>query len=152
MLQINERLEEPATHSVTLTLPFSQRQKSRLRVTLDNGKEAALILKRGIKLRQGDLLRSEDGQIIKVFAANEAVTTIREKNAHSISRACYHLGNRHVPLQIGNGWLRYQQDHVLDDMVRSLGLSVQHEEVPFEPESGAYGKHSEHHYPKSHEH
>ncbi len=151
MLEINQRLEEPAPHSTTLTLPFDQRQKSRLRVTLDNGKEAALILERGMILRHEDLLRAEDGQVIQVCAANEAVSTARDSNSHLLSRACYHLGNRHVPLQIGEDWLRYQQDHVLDDMMRSMGLSVKHEDAPFEPESGAYRKHLGHHHSHSHE-
>ena len=144
MLEINERLEQSMTPWTTLTLPFDQRQKSRLRVKLDNGTEAALILERGAVLRHRDCLRAIDGQIIEVHAAKEAVSTIRSSDAHLISRACYHLGNRHVPLQIGDSWLRYQHDHVLNNMVRSLGLSVEYEEAPFEPETGAYGKHPDH--------
>ena len=108
MLKINERLEKSMTPSTTLTLPFDQRKKSRLRVTLDNGKEAALILNRGIVLRHGDCLRSIDGQIIEVHAAKESISTIRCSDTHLISRACYHLGNRHVPLQIGDNWLRWR--------------------------------------------
>tara|TARA_Y100001960_G_C14670359_1_gene825630 strand:+ start:846 stop:1304 length:459 start_codon:yes stop_codon:yes gene_type:complete len=150
MLAINELFDKDAIPSTTLTLPFDQRQKSRLRVTLDNGKEASLILARGIVLRQGDLLKSTDGQIIKVCAANEKVSTVYGSDS-VLLKACYHLGNRHVPLQIAEGWLRYQRDHVLDDMVRILGLSIQHEETPFEPESGAYMKGSEH-QPHIHNH
>ncbi|MEC7641649.1 MAG: urease accessory protein UreE [Nitrospinota bacterium] len=152
MLEINQRLEKAASPSITLTLPFDQRQKSRLRVTLDNGSEAALILDRGVVLCHGDCLLATNGQIVEVRAAEESVSTVREPNAHLISRACYHLGNRHVPLQIGEGWLRYQHDHVLDDMVRSLGLSIEHEKAPFQPEPGAYGKHSSNQHTHSHEH
>ena len=153
MLKIIERIEEcTAASSTSLTLPFEQRQKSRLRVTLDNGSEAALILERGVILRHGDFLRAADGQIIEVRAACETVSTVYEANAHLLSRACYHLGNRHVPLQIGNGWLRYLKDHVLDDMMISLGLSVEHQETPFEPEAGAYQNDSRHRHSHSHEH
>jgi urease accessory protein len=66
------------------------------------------------------------------------------------ARACYHLGNRHVPLQVGHGWLRYQNDYVLDDMLRQLGLDVKHEQAPFEPENGAYGEHGGHSHGHSH--
>ena len=153
MLEIIERIQECTDASSTsLTLPFEQRQKSRLRVTLDNGNEAALILERGAVLRHGDLLRAKGGQVIEVRAAFETVSNVSESSAHLLSRACYHLGNRHVPLQIGNGWLRYLRDHVLDDMVRSLGLSVEHKEAPFEPEAGAYQNSGRHHHPHGHEH
>ena len=146
MLEINERAKGSMIPIATLTLPFDQRQKSRMRVILDNGNEAAVLLERGGVLRDRDLLRAADGQIIEVRAADEAVSTVRILNAHLISRVCYHLGNRHVPLQIGDSWLRYQKDPVLDEMVRSFGLSVQHEEAPFEPEAGAYGKQAGNHY------
>ena len=153
MLEINERIEEPTDASSTsLTLPFEQRQKSRLRVTLDNGNEAALILERGTVLRHGDLLRATNGQVVEVRAASETVSIVSESNAHLLLRACYHLGNRHVPLQIGDGWLRYLKDHVLDDMVRSLGLSVEYQEAPFEPEAGAYQNNDRHQHTHSHGH
>lgn len=146
MLEIYERINGEGHCSAALTLPFDQRQKSRLRVTLDNGMEAALFLDRGTVLRHGDRLRANNGQIIEVKAAREAVSTVHESNPLLLSRACYHLGNRHVPLQIGDGWLRYQHDHVLDGMLSSLGLSVETEEAPFEPETGAYGKNASHHH------
>ena len=153
MLEINERIEECTDASSTsLTLPFEQRQKSRLRVTLDNGNEAALILERGTVLRHGDLLRATNGQVVEVRAASETVSIVSESNAHLLLRACYHLGNRHVPLQIGDGWLRYLKDHVLDDMVRSLGLSVEYQEAPFEPEAGAYQNNDRHQHTHSHGH
>tara|TARA_B100000686_G_C15942836_1_gene549731 strand:+ start:43 stop:501 length:459 start_codon:yes stop_codon:yes gene_type:complete len=152
MLEINERLERVVAPSTTLTLPFEQRRKSRLLVTLDDGSEAALILERGIILRHGDCLRASDGQVIEVRAAKESVSIVRESNTYLILRVCYHLGNRHVPLQIGQGWLRYQYDHVLDDMVRTLGLTVKHEKASFEPESGAYKKPGPHLHSHSHEH
>ena len=153
MLEINERIEECTdVSSTSLTLPFEQRQKSRLRVTLDNGNEAALILERGAVLRHGDLLRATNGQVIEVRAEPETVSIVSESDARLLSRACYHLGNRHVPLQIGDGWLRYLRDHVLDDMVRSLGLFVEHKEVPFEPEAGAYQSNDGHQHTHNHGH
>ena len=151
MLEIIERIESyTGTYFTSLTLPFDQRQKSRLRVNLDNGDEASLILNRGVVLRHGDLLRSSCGEVVEVRASLESVSVVHEPNSHLLSRACYHLGNRHVPLQIRDGSLCYLHDHVLDDMVRSLGLVVVHQEASFEPESGAYKNDSKHQH--THEH
>ncbi len=143
MLEIREQLpSEPqmdaAPDALTLTLPFDARQRSRQRVRLDDGSERALLLPRGTVLRDGDRLRDEAGQVIRVRAANETVSTVRTQDARLLARVCYHLGNRHVPLQIGADWLRYRHDHVLDGMVTALGLPVACEQAPFEPESGAY--------------
>ncbi len=101
------------------------------------------MLPRGHVLRGGDCLRASDGRIIEIHAAAEAVSTARSDDAQLLARAAYHLGNRHMPLQVGAGWLRYRHDHVLDEMVKGLGLAVQTEQAPFEPESGAY--HGGHH-------
>ena len=151
MLKITEKLGIPATPSVSLTLPFEKRQKSRLRVSLNDKQEAALMLERGSILRHGDLLRAENGLIVEVRAANEEVAVISTKDSFLLARACYHLGNRHIPLQIGEGWLRFQRDHVLEEMVKSLGLAVKHESSPFEPEGGAYSGHSNHSHSHSSE-
>ena len=144
-LTFNERLDIPLDRqtnaSTTLTLPFDLRQKSRLRVTLDDGREAGLMLTRGHILRGDDCLRATDGTIISIMAADEAVTTVTHNNTNELARAAYHLGNRHVSLQVGDGWLRYLADHVLDKMVTSLGFTIQHEQASFEPESGAYHSH-----------
>lgn len=126
----------------TLTLPFELRQKSRLRARLDSGDEVALFLPRGRVLRDGDLLLCEDGLVVRVCAAPEEVSTAEADSPHALARAAYHLGNRHVPLQVGAGFVRYQRDHVLDEMVRGLGLRVRPERVAFEPEGGAYADHS----------
>ena len=143
MLQLTKRVNiENAVLHATLSLPFDMRQKSRMRVTLDNGEEAGVILSRGAMLKEGDVLQAESGVLIGVFAAPEAVTCAVCDDRLLFSKACYHLGNRHVPLQIGDGWLRYRRDHVLDEMLLGLGLQVQHEIAAFEPESGAY--HQEH--------
>jgi urease accessory protein len=125
--------------AVQLVLPFEQRQKSRLRTKLSSGEEVGLLLDRGMVLRGGDKLLADDGRVIEVVAASESVSTVICDDPWQLARASYHLGNRHVSLQIGKGWLRYQHDHVLDDMVRGLGLRVATCTAPFEPEAGAYG-------------
>jgi len=147
MLKAIEVLTEQIKDTqLSLTLPFELRQKSRLKATLDNGDEVGLMLPRGTVLRGGDCLRAEDGSVIRVCAAKETVSTATITDPHLFARACYHLGNRHVPLQIGENWLRYLHDHVLDDMLKGLGIQVTCEQATFEPESGAYGGHSHHHH------
>lgn len=145
MLKVFEILERSQQTELVLTLPFEMRQKSRLGAKLNNGDEVALILPRGHLLRGGDCLRAENGSVIRIEAANEDVSTVFDKDAKMLARASYHLGNRHVYLQVGDGWVRYLHDHVLDDMVRGLGLEVSFESAPFEPEGGAYGGHSHDH-------
>src|SRR5690349_8647618 len=153
MLTIRERVTAPQRATAQLVLPFELRQKSRLRAQLTSGQEVGLFLERGLVLRGGDLLRAEDGTVIEVVAALETVSTVHESDATRLARAGYHLGNRHVPVQIGPGWLRYGHDHVLDDMVRGLGLTVVVEKAPFEPEAGAYGHpHAAHSHQHEHDH
>lgn len=150
MLRVINIVPPAAAVGGTLTLPFEQRQKSRLHAVLDDGTEVGLFLPRGSVLRGGDCLQAEDGLMIEVRAAAEPVSTARAEDPLLLARACYHLGNRHVALQIGRGWLRYLHDHVLDGMVVALGLSVCFEEAPFEPEAGAYQH--EHTSPGHHAH
>lgn len=132
--------------SETLTLTFDRRQRSRQRVRLDSGAEAGVMLPPGTTLADGDRLCDADGTAVRVRAAVEAVSTARTGDPVRFARACYHLGNRHVRIQVGDGWVRYKPDHVLDDMVRQLGLTVTAETTPFEPERGAYGGHGHHHH------
>lgn len=148
MHELTHHIAVPGAADSTLTLPFEARRKSRLRARLDNGEEAALFLPRGQILRHGDQLRSDSGFLVEVRAAPETVSTAQCTEPTLLARACYHLGNRHVALQIGSGWLRYRHDHVLDDMVRGLGLAVHCEQAPFEPEPGAYqgSGHGHHHH------
>ena len=152
MLQLTKLLEEDKPFDTTLSLPIDKRIKSRLRVTLDDGREAGLFLKRGLILRDGDLLESDDGVIVQICASDESVSTVLCDDAVLLTRVAYHLGNRHVSLQVGQGFVRYQHDHVLDDMVRGLGGTVLVEQAPFEPEAGAYhnSNHGGHHH--EHEH
>lgn len=139
MLHISEHLPAGDQHDDTLILPFDSRQKSRLRVTLSSGDEAGLFLERGTVLRGGDRLRASDGRIVGVVAANEQVLYVTAQTPLQLARAAYHLGNRHVPLQIGDGWLRLEQDHVLKEMLDGFGVQVEAQQAPFEPEAGAYG-------------
>jgi urease accessory protein len=140
MLHIELRYEGEQASSATLTLPFDKRQKSRLRATLDDGRAVAITLERGTSLRDGDKLRTADGEIVQVRGADESLSVVRATDSLAMTKAAYHLGNRHVPLQIGPGELCYQHDHVLDAMLHQLGLDVSCEQRPFEPESGAYGQ------------
>jgi urease accessory protein len=121
-----------------VTLPWERRVRSRQRVTLDDGTEALLALPRGTVLRDGDVLTGDHGRCVRVCAAAEAVSVAHAEDGLALLRAAYHLGNRHVVVQLGSGWLRYLHDHVLDEMVRGLGLKVETHTLPFEPEAGAY--------------
>ncbi|WP_067515396.1 urease accessory protein UreE [Endozoicomonas ascidiicola] len=156
MLKFTERLSEASSHySDELLLPFDERKRGRLKAVTRNGQQAGIFIERGEVMRDGTLLQAETGEVIRVTAANEAVTTARCNDPLLFARACYHLGNRHVPLQIGDNWLRFQIDHVLDEMVVLLGLEVSHAEAPFEPENGAYAKghsHQHGHEPQEHHH
>lgn len=146
MIKITKLLyQNPSAATARLVLPFELRTRSRLRTSLSSGEEAALLMERGTVLRGGDKLAAEDGRVIEVVAAEETVSTVSADDPLQLARAAYHLGNRHVALQVGAGWLRYLHDHVLDDMVRGLGLRVTLETAPFEPEGGAYGSGHQHH-------
>ena len=143
MLKFTNKVDSFVETTLSLTLPYESRQKARLHTTLDNGLEAGLFLPRGYVLRDGDQLRAESGEIVTINSANEDVSTVRSNNSYQLMRASYHLGNRHVPLEIKPTYIRYQFDHVLNEMIEHLELSIEQESAPFEPESGAYS-HSHH--------
>ncbi len=144
MLELIERLAADGEVADSVSLPYDLRQKCRQRVRLDSGRDAAIVLPPGTPLLSGERLRAADGTTVRINAASEAVTIGRTDDPVLLARACYHLGNRHVALQVGRGWVRYQPDHVLDDMVRGLGLAVSYESAPFDPERGAYDVNSRH--------
>jgi len=139
MLKATEVIAHQHQHDATLTLPYELRQKSRLKATLDNGSDIGLMLPRGTILRGGDVIKTQDGTVVMIQAAEESVSTAVISDATLFARACYHLGNRHVPLQIKENSLSYLHDHVLDDMLAGLGISTTCEQSTFEPEAGAYG-------------
>jgi len=144
MLLIEKKATNDAVATEKLVLLFELRCKSRLRTRLESGEEAGLFLERGTVLRGGDLLEANDGRIVEVMAALEAVMEVRSDNALTLARVAYHLGNRHVAVQLQPGLLRFAKDHVLGEMVRGLGLEVVETLAAFEPESGAYGGHGGH--------
>lgn len=157
MVQVHEVIPAgaPAVAAVagTVTLTFDQRRHSRLLAHLDDGRELALMLPRGTVLRDGDRLRARDGAtVIVVRAAPESLSVAHTSDALLLTRAAYHLGNRHVPLQVGADFLAYAHDHVLDDMVRGLGLHVQARTAPFQPEAGAFHGEGGHPHGPAHDH
>jgi urease accessory protein len=162
MIEIKAKLRIPrSAYKVDvkgqLKLPFELRQKSRLRAKLVSGEEVGLMLPRGEVLRGGDLVAASDGRVIEVLAAPEKLLHVECASATDLAKAAYHLGNRHVPVQVGDGFLRLAADHVLEEMLKKLGAKVSHVEAPFEPEAGAYaGGHHQHdemgHGGKIHDH
>jgi urease accessory protein len=154
MLHLREIISAHAP-TATVTLTLDERRRSRRRVTLEDGREAAVLLARGSALRDGDLLRADEGDVVVVRAAAESLSVARTNDRHLLLRGAYHLGNRHVPVELGDGWLAYEHDHVLDDMVRGLGLIVESRSAPFEPEGGAFshgGAHThDHDHPNAHD-
>lgn len=114
---------------------------------LDSGEDAGHFLTRGTILRGQELLISEKGDVVRVFAAKETCSSVSCHDPLSMARACYHLGNRHTPLEITATQIRYLHDPVLDEMVKGLGLSVRIDQAPFEPEIGAYAGSGHHDWP-----
>jgi urease accessory protein len=134
------RIAKPLlARAATLTLAFDERRKSRLATKLDSGEEVGVVLPRGTILADGDVLVADDGAMIRVIAAAEPVLRVTGASALAITRAAYHLGNRHTPVEIGEGYLQIENDSVLADMLRRLGMRVEQVNARFVPESGAYG-------------
>ncbi|WP_439135439.1 urease accessory protein UreE [Pseudomaricurvus sp.] len=132
-------------HDEVIVLTQEQRDKGRLKTTSTAGVEVRVFLERGKPLLVGEILKADCGKYVQVQGAVEPVTRAECDDWHTFSRACYHLGNRHVKLQVGDRWLQMTQDHVLEEMLILLGLTVEHVEAVFVPESGAYS-HGHHHH------
>ena len=128
-----------------LELAFDQRQKSRLLAKFASGEEVALKLPRGEILRGGDLVVASDGRIVEIVAVPEQVVQVECDGPAALARAAYHLGNRHVGVEVGEGFLRIAADHVLEEMLKGLGAKLTAMQAPFEPEAGAYGGGHHHH-------
>lgn len=140
LAMLARRLATAVRIDAVAALTLEQRVRSRQRVRLDNGREAGIVLPRGETLKDGDLLATTDGSLtVRIVAAPECLSVAVCNDPVLLARACYHLGNRHVALQIEPGRLRWLHDHVLDAMVLGLGLDVTVKDAPFEPEPGAYG-------------
>ena len=129
----------------TTELDWDVRQKSRFAATDSLGRDLAIFLPRGQAVRGGDVLVAEDGSLIRVIAAPQKVLRITACAHHGspfdLMRAAYHLGNRHVPIELQPDHLKIEPDHVLADMLRSMHMTVVEADLPFEPEGGAYGGH-----------
>ncbi|UZE96710.1 urease accessory protein UreE [Alkalimarinus alittae] len=128
----------------SLTLPYELRIRGRLRSITETGQEVGLFLDRGPVLRDGDLLQAKTGEIIRIKAAEEPVVTARINAGLALARLCYHLGNRHVSLAIGEdeqgSWVRFPPDHVLEELAVRLGAKTIHHAALFDPEPGAYAQ------------
>ncbi|HEX5805353.1 MAG TPA: urease accessory protein UreE [Macromonas sp.] len=139
--------------AATLTLDWDLRQKSRFDATDSDGRRVGVFLPRGTVVRGGDVLLAQDGTLLRVQAAPQAVLKITACATHGspfdLIRAAYHLGNRHVPIELKPDHLKIEPDHVLADMLRQMHLTVTEVQEAFEPEAGAYaGGHGSH----SHDH
>ena len=140
-----------------ITLDWDVRQKSRFESTDSAGRQVGIFLQRGQVVRGGDVLVGEDGSLLKVLAAPQAVLRITHCTEHGtpfdLTRAAYHLGNRHVPIELQPDHLKIEPDHVLADMLRAMHLIVHEVQDSFEPENGAYGEHGGgHHHGHEHDH
>ncbi|MFH0130452.1 urease accessory protein UreE [Variovorax sp. VaC1] len=142
--------------AATIELDWDVRQKSRFDATDSQGRQIGIFLPRGTAVRGGDVLVAEDGSLIRVIAAPQPVLRITHCTAHGtpfdLTRAAYHLGNRHVPIELKPDHLKIEPDHVLADMLRSMHLIVVAVEEAFEPEGGAYGSHEHSHGGGGHSH
>jgi len=151
--------------AATVELDWDVRQKSRFDATDSLGRHIGVFLPRGAVVRGGDVLVGEDGSLIRVLAAAQAVLLITPCAEHGtpfdLTRAAYHLGNRHVPIELQPDHLKIEPDHVLADMLRAMHLTVLAQDAPFEPEGGAYGghehtghghRHDDHGHDHSHDH
>lgn len=136
----------------TVELDWDRRQKSRFDANDSSGRRLGLFLPRGSVLRGGDVLVAEDGSLVRVIAAPQAVLRVTACTAHGtpadLPRAAYHLGNRHVALEVRPDHLQLEPDPVLADLLRGMHLTVREVQAPFEPEGGAYA--SAHAHPHAH--
>jgi len=142
--------------AATLELDWDTRQKSRFAATDSTGRALGIFLPRGTVVRGGDVLVAEDGSLVRVVAAPQAVLRITHCSEHGtpfdLTRAAYHLGNRHVPIELTPAHLQIEPDHVLADMLRAMHLTVVATQAPFEPEGGAYTGGGHHHHGHRHDH
>ena len=131
--------------SATVTLAYDDRHRRRLRLVTDDGRPFLLDLAQARALRDRDLLALDDGTLVEVRAAPEAVLEVTAPDPLALARIAWHLGNRHTPTQILPGLLRIRPDHVLEHLLTDhLGATVRAATAPFDPEGGAYGHGHDH--------
>lgn len=148
MLTLTRRLSPTPSADIahTLALSAEERTRSRFRFQTEQGLAVQLLLPRGTVLRDGDVLGTDDSrELVRVQARAEPVMTAHTKDAWTLLRAAYHLGNRHVPVEIGKHYLRFAPDPVLANLLHQLGLIVIEDVAAFAPEAGAYGGHAHDH-------
>ncbi len=135
--------------AATVALDWDVRQKSRFDATDSTGRAIGVFLPRGTLVRGGDVLVLEDGSLVRVQAASQEVLRItacaQHGSAFDLTRAAYHLGNRHVPIELQPDHLKIEPDHVLADMLRAMHMTVVAVHEAFEPEGGAYSSHGHSH-------
>jgi urease accessory protein len=142
---LTQRLQPDPTVvvSFTLALTAEERTRSRYHLETQDGQTLSLRLPRGTVLRDGDLLQAEDDRsLVRISAKPELVLNVTAPSPQLLIRAAYHLGNRHVPVEITATYLRLSPDSVLQTMLEHLGMEVQETVLPFQPELGAYGNHT----------
>lgn len=127
----------------TVTLDWDHRHRRRLQLTCDDGAQVLLDLSEAVALRDGDGLVLDDGGVIEVRAAAEPVCDVYA-GATSLTRLAWHLGNRHLPVEIRGDCLRIRDDHVIAAMLEGLGARIERLRAPFSPEGGAYAGHHDH--------
>jgi urease accessory protein len=135
-------------------LDYDRRFRRRILLTTEGAKEVLLDLPQAVRLRHGDGILLDDGGIVRVVARAEALLDIHAHTDADLVRIAWHLGNRHLPVQLLRDHIRIRADHVIEDMVELLGGHVEHVEAPFDPEAGAYagGHHHHHHDDDDHGH
>jgi urease accessory protein len=170
MLQVSKRIPQGqglapvlVRRAATVTLDWDVRQKSRFDAETSDGRRVGVFLPRGTLVRGGDVLVTQDGTLLRVVAAPQPVLKITACTDHhhghahdpgfDLMRAAYHLGNRHVPIELQPDHLKIEPDHVLADMLRAMHLNVAEVREPFEPEGGAYAAgHGGHGHAPAHDH
>jgi urease accessory protein len=142
--------------ATTVELDWDVRQKSRFDATDSAGRTLGVFLPRGTAVRGGDVLVVEDGSLVRVIAAPQAVLKITHCSSYGtpydLIRAAYHLGNRHVPIELKPDHLKIEPDHVLAEMLRAMHLIVHCVDEAFEPENGAYASGGHAHWGHGHSH
>jgi urease accessory protein len=124
----------------TLRIDHDLRNRRRIVFTTTQGEEILLDMPRSVHLRDGDGLALDDGRVVRVEAAPEALVEIHAHDLPALVRIAWHLGNRHLPTQLLGDRLRIREDHVIADMVAGLGGHTHKIMAPFDPEGGAYAE------------
>jgi urease accessory protein len=129
---------DPARASDSVLIDFDRRHRRRIVMPTEGGDEVMIDLPHAVRLRDGDGLQAADGRVVRVVARQEALLEISASSAADLVRVAWHLGNRHLPVQLLGDRIRIRDDHVIADMVRTLGAAAEPVQAPFDPEAGAY--------------